>query len=145
MLKKISLILFSTLLLLTACHKKAMVQSNDAAADGLDKVIVDAKADMTATGNLYHIDSIRIQGNVLSAFVNYSGGCKEHSFELISNGIYDKSNPPQIALCLKHKSNEDMCRKLIMRELKFNISSIKIKGKKSLVVNLGSEHVTYTY
>jgi hypothetical protein len=141
---KFFLILLS-LTLIVSCHKKAIVKSNEDAIAGIDNIFVDASADISSTGAMYRIDSVKIIRDVLSVFVNYSGGCKEHHFDLISNGVYTKSSPPQIALCLKHINNEDMCRKLIMKELKFNISKIKCKGSKSLLVKIGEQSVEYIY
>jgi hypothetical protein len=85
-----------------------------------------------------------VNENILSVYVNYSGGCKPHVFDLVSNGMYSKSLPPQISVCLKHANNGDACRKLIMRELKFDISKLKYAGNKTVVVKLGDKEVNYT-
>ncbi len=109
----------------------------------MKNVTVDAQADMSTTGAAYNVDSISVEGDVLSVFVNYSGGCKEHSFELLSNGMYAKSLPPQISVCLKHTNNEDNCRKLVMQELKFNIAALHYKGNGATIVKLGDKKVTF--
>ncbi len=146
-------IIASTLIMISvlslACHKKAMKQSGDSApkaeAKTAQEVKVDPAADMAATGSAYKLDSIALKGDVLSVFLNYSGGCKDHSFELVSNGMYAKSMPPQLSLCLKHTGNDDMCKKLVMQELKFDISKIKYKGSNSLTVKLGEQSAIYNY
>lgn len=132
------------LILVTACHNKSMTQSADTTPK-TNEVKIDPATDMSATGAAYRLDSLSLNGDVLSVFVNYSGGCKEHTFELISNGMYAKSMPPQISLCLKHTNNEDMCKKLVVQELKFNISKIKYERSKSLVVRLGDKGLNYNY
>jgi len=139
-----------------SCHKKQMVVSaekpaattsapmDNKATGTVKNVTVDAQADMMNTGASYSIDSLGINGDILSVFVNYSGGCKDHSFELLSNGMYAKSLPPQIAVCLKHINNDDACRKLVMEELKFNVSAIKYKGSNgTTIIKLGDKQVTY--
>ncbi len=139
--------------LISACHKKAMnhscnknnipVATNNVSSE-IKNVIVDPTINMTDKGASYIIDSMKVKGDILSLFVNYSGGCKTHSFELFSDGAYAKSLPPQISICLKHNSNEDACRQLISQELKFNISKLKYTGQNTVLINLGNkQHVYY--
>jgi hypothetical protein len=153
-MKKI-IILFSGAILFSAysCHKKAMVKKESASApqsnssgqvDEIRKATVDAAADMGTTGSPYKVDSLSITGDVLSVFVNYSGGCKEHSFKLLSNGMYAKSMPPQLSLCLQHSGNDDQCRKLVMQELKFDVSDLRYKSGNTVILKIGDKKVNYT-
>lgn len=137
-------------LLFYSCHKKQITQAtnektgvNQAEIPEIKNAVVNAEADMTNTGAMYTVDSMKIDNDVLSVFVNYSGGCKDHSFDLYSNGMYAKSLPPQLSLCLKHTNNGDACRKLIMKELKFNVSNLKYAGKNTVILKLGDKRVTY--
>lgn len=142
-------------LLFYGCHKKQITQTtntsspsekngvNQTAIPEIKNAIVNTEIDMTNTGGMYTVDSMKIDNDVLSVFVNYSGGCKEHSFDLYSNGMYAKSLPPQLSLCLKHTNNGDACRKLIIKELKFNISNLKYAGKNTVILKLGDKRVTY--
>ncbi len=144
-MKKYCFTAFLFLCLLTsACHKKLITQPVESIPK-TEEVKVDAGADLSATGAAYRIDSIGIVGDVLFVFVNYSGGCNEHSFELISNGKYAKSLPPQLSLCLKHSNNGDMCKKLVSQELKFDISKIKYQASKALEIKLGDKSINYNY
>ncbi|MGZ4061154.1 MAG: hypothetical protein ACXVPU_19135, partial [Bacteroidia bacterium] len=97
-----------------------------------------------STGSPYNVDSLAVNGDILSIFVNYGGGCKEHTFELVSDGMYSKSLPPQISVCLKHTNNSDNCRKLVMRELKFNISKLKYTGSKTVTIKLVDKQINYS-
>jgi hypothetical protein len=147
--------LFLSSVLFIGCHKKPLNKTADrsatvektenkqAASPEVKSAIVDAGTDMAASGAMYNVDSMTINNDTLSIFVNYSGGCKEHTFDLYSNGMYAKSLPPQLSLCLKHTNNGDACRKLIMKELKFNVSNLKYAGKKTVVLKLGENKVTY--
>ena len=93
-----------------------------------------------------NIDTAYISKNILVIKIKYSGGCKEHSFELKSDGNFAKSNPPQISAYLLHNSNDDACRSLQSKELKFNIVSLKNKDKKPVIINLNNEQkIKYNY
>lgn len=155
---KLSGIFFLASVLFFSCHKKQINQSNASSAAATNEKTdkkpasvqpeiksaqVSAEADMVNTGAMYNVDSMRVNNDTLSVFVNYSGGCKEHSFDLYSNGMFAKSMPPQLSLCLKHTSNEDGCRKLIIQELKFNINNLKYPGKNTVVLKLGNKKVLY--
>ena len=140
--------------LLMACHKKEIskkaipiitAEQNTKKAIVKD-VIIDKELDIVNTGSPISIDSAQIHGNEISFFVNYSGGCKEHTFELYSNGNYSKSLPPQLSVFLKHNNNEDNCRELISRELIFNITKLKYQGKNTVVLKFGDKkQIKYTY
>jgi hypothetical protein len=152
-MKKIIVLLFGTALIAaSSCHKKAMVKESGPTPETaspqqmneVKKATVDAGADMGSTGSAYKIDSLAISGNILSVFVNYSGGCKEHSFELVSNGMYAKSMPPQLSLCLKHSGNDDQCKKLVMQELKFDVSELRYKPGNTVVLKIGDKKINYT-
>ncbi len=152
-------VLFISATLFSSCHKKQINQTTsspasvaveptkppqEAALPEIKNAIVDAETDMANTGAMYTVDSIKINNDTLSVFVNYSGGCKEHSFDLYSNGMYAKSLPPQLSLCLKHTNNGDACRKLVMKELKFTINNLKYPGKNTVVLKLGDKKATYS-
>lgn len=146
--------LFLSMLLFVGCHKKDInkTSSSSTVSDSKKQIalpeiknaIVDTELDISNMGAMYSVDSLRINKDTLSVFVNYSGGCKEHVFDLYSNGNYAKSLPPQLSLFLKHNSNDDACRELIMKELKFNVSNLKYPGKNTVILKLGSNKITYT-
>ena len=127
-----------------SCQKKIAKNSDSTTkTNTIKNVIIDTQTDISNTGANYAIDSLKINGDVLSVFVNYSGGCKTHSFDLVSNGMYAKSLPPQLTLCLRHTANDDNCRKLVMEELKFNIAKAQSPGSKKLLIKLGDKQVMY--
>ena len=130
-----------------ACHKgtrkSTTTEGSTSESKNIGNVVVDSKVDILNTGSPYKVDSLTISGDVLSVFVNYSGGCQEHSFELLSSGMHLKSLPPQIVVCLRHTNNDDTCRKLILQELKFNISALKYKGSDNTIVVIGDKQISY--
>lgn len=67
--------------------------------------------------------------------VEYGGGCKEHVFKLITNGMLKKSMPPQCTLYIEHESNDDMCRAMLRQKLSFYIGNLAKNGE-TIVVQL---------
>jgi hypothetical protein len=142
-MKKI--ILFLTLFTIASCHNKSTTKtSSGSGPEKINKVIVDPEVDMTSTGAYYKVDSLFINENILSVLVSYSGGCKDHSFQLFSDGMYAKSIPPQLSLSLKHIANDDQCKKIIKQELKFDVSDLKYKGNNTVILKIGNKKVSYS-
>jgi hypothetical protein len=142
-----------SIILFSACHHKEMAKTTDAVkttnvanpVSATKEVTIDPSADMAATGAMYQNTGFEIKGDTLVLTVQYSGGCKEHNWELVSNGMYAKSLPPQISVCLKHTNNGDACRELKIQELKFNISKLKNPSGKTVVVKMGENSARYSY
>ena len=143
--------IFSTLLcvlILGSCHPK-LVQTNNTAVSKknepgyIKSIIIDAKASSVEPGDAFAVDSLKINSDTLSLFVNYGGGCKEHSFDLYSSGAMAKSLPPQITMILKHNGHDDKCKMQIIQELKFNIAQLKKSGYEEIVLRIGDLRVSY--
>ena len=139
---KLSIILFFSFLLSTSCNtrknqQKSIIEKNQKMTILLEPTvdnsftIPDGKPD-------YIIQSAEIKDSVLTINLSYTGGCKDHNFELMFNGMYMKSLPRKASLYLKHKSNGDICKKLILLELKYNLSSILGEAKQAANFNLYS-------
>lgn len=73
-----------------------------------------------------NILNVTLEGDLLALDVSYSGGCEEHSFELLGNPYLMKSFPPKRGVQLYHNSNGDSCRELIEETLLFNISILGV-------------------
>ncbi len=67
----------------------------------------------------------RIDGNVLQLDVRYGGGCLEHDFWLAASSFFMESQPPQVAVMLSHDGHGDLCRALIFRTLRFDLSPLR--------------------
>ncbi|MFZ6052692.1 hypothetical protein [Halocola ammonii] len=96
----------------------------------------------------YDIDSIWMAGDTIHIKVQYGGGCEEHEFKLMTNGDYAKSMPPQMTLHLEHENNNDRCRALIMKELKFDLKPIRNPSAENLLIRINglqNDPVTYSY
>ena len=79
----------------------------------------------------FTILSTKIKKDRLTLIVQYGGGCKEHSFKLFTNGLFQKKSPPRLKLFLEHNFNDDFCKKMVRDTLIFNVENGKYPGKES--------------
>jgi len=85
----------------------------------------------------YSIVNAFIDGDILNLDVTYSGGCKEHSFELIGSGQLLKSYPPQRNVLLVHQANGDDCRELMGERIMFNVKNLASENKEVMLIIKG--------
>ncbi len=73
------------------------------------------------------IESVELQGNTLVARVTHSGGCREHSYELLWNGTFQGSatGEAQAELVLAHDAHGDMCKALLTRTASFDLTPLQ--------------------
>ncbi|MBE9210586.1 hypothetical protein IQ244_29610 [Nostoc sp. LEGE 06077] len=76
-------------------------------------------------GDSFSLSNSRIVGKQLKIDVSYSGGCKQHDFNLYWNGAYQESFPPQVRMRLVHDAKKDTCEKLIKETLVFDIQNLQ--------------------
>lgn len=110
-MKQFSLIIF-LLTLLVSCNTSEQVL-----------IINEAYTPTSETEIEYKIESHRLDGDSLTLYVEYNGKCRNHKFELISNGMYLKSNPPKLHLNLTHIHNTKSCNEPVKDSVSFDISS----------------------
>lgn len=123
--------------------KNASTEMNNSNSE-IESVLLQKELNISELNSNYKIDSIALDNDILSVFVNYSGGCQKHKFELLFNGMYAKSLPPQTTLYLNHISNDDLCKKLIFQEVRFNIASILNEKYTEIYVTVGEFKIKYT-
>ncbi len=76
----------------------------------------------------FRLDSAYVDGDWLMMHVGYSGGCKDHDFnlwKLPANAL----DPPPVELALSHEDHGDMCEAYIQRWLAFSLFPLREKGK----------------
>lgn len=76
----------------------------------------------------FHLDSAYVEGDFLFMRVGYSGGCREHEFNLWRlppNALV----PPPVELALSHDANGDMCEAYLTEWLIFSLVPIRETGK----------------
>lgn len=76
-------------------------------------------------GAHYDIENAELSGNQLHITISYSGGCKEHEFNLYHNKMISKSMPPILNIFLTHENNGDECEQYITKEIIFDVSTLE--------------------
>ena len=157
-MKKIVLLSSAILVLFTsACKpKKALVQDEGddlsgmmMAVKGNDGLIeVDKTYLGPAKGDPFTITDMSVVGDSLYVAVQYSGGCKEHAFSMITHGNFLKSLPPKMPLFLEHNGNQDNCRSLKTEKLAFDLKPLRSPQTKKIKVFVNDQQdkaVDYEY
>ena len=91
------------------------------------------------------IEKVALEGNILTIKVSYSGGCKDHEFELVGNKMITKSLPPKRGIFLYHNGNGDHCREHVTEELQFDITVFAYLDQEILIRLQGWEpYISYT-
>ena len=122
--------------------ESAVQDAVDAARDAAEKAVDQAveqpivKMGYEASTDPFTIKTARIEGEVLIIEVSYSGGCKEHDFQLFTDGMLMKSLPPKQTFFLKHASNADFCKKMVHDTLRYDLSGISAGNAKELKIIL---------
>jgi len=76
-------------------------------------------------GEHYDIENAELSGNQLHITIAYSGGCKEHEFNLYHNKMMSKSIPPILNIFLTHENNGDECEQYITKTIIFDVSTLE--------------------
>lgn len=101
------------------------------------------------TSDPIKIDSVQIKGNKMIVSVSYTGGCGNHIFNLIGSSQIAKSMPPIRTVKLFHTSENDNCKKMITRNLHFDISELAYKKEAGSEIYLAvegvNEKIKYTF
>lgn len=73
-----------------------------------------------------NIDTAYIEGNNLHISIGHSGGCEEHTYQLLMFPITCATPPlPKPVFWLSHNANGDMCEAYLRDTLCFNISALR--------------------
>tara|TARA_R110001583_G_scaffold57921_7_gene173085 strand:- start:3030 stop:3551 length:522 start_codon:yes stop_codon:yes gene_type:complete len=76
------------------------------------------------TGEFYSINNAERKGDFIAINLSYSGGCKQHDFEIIWDGIVYTDDPCHMNLILIHNSNNDNCEALITEVININLKEL---------------------
>ena len=101
----------------------------------------------TFTQTPFTFVDVVLKGDTLIAKVQYSGGCGNHQFEIEKSGFLMKSLPPKQPIKITHRSDEDSCRALILKELKLYIGDFRgtPNGTTVLLVEHWNQQLIYSY
>ena len=75
-------------------------------------------------GDTFVINSAKKEGDFLKVNLSYAGGCKQHSFEIIWNGIIYTDKPCFINLLITHNGNSDLCEAYITETIAINLKEL---------------------
>jgi len=96
--------------------------------------------------------SHRVEGDTLALEVQYGGGCREHRFALLIDPAFMESHPVQVAARLAHDADGDLCRALLTRTLRYDLTPLREHftasygpGRGAVVIGLGGRRITYTF
>ena len=89
-----------------------------------DAVIIDDSTN-TWDSDEFVLGQAVITNDTLDVTVSYSGGCKDHIFNLVSSGMFLESDPVQMPLVLIHNANNDPCEAWITEDYSFDLTPIK--------------------
>jgi hypothetical protein len=83
------------------------------------------------------IKEATVRADSLELVVNYGGGCRAHSFLLLSDAAWMESFPVQVGVRLAHDAEGDSCRALLSRILRFDLSPLRAAYNSSYQTTTG--------
>jgi hypothetical protein len=135
-------ILFAVAACLGACLSGCVSQESSPtaltapAAEDPPDVVIDPGAGFHTLLDDTRIRKFAVEGNLLTMDLEFSGGCREHEFEAITNGGFLESLPPQLRVFVRHDANEDPCDALVRERVAFDLTPIAELIKESLADDL---------
>jgi hypothetical protein len=92
------------------------------------------------------LKGVELQGDTLVARVMHSGGCKQHAYELLWNGGFQKSaaGEAQVELVLAHDANGDSCEALLNRTASFDLGPLKQRWREQNKSEHGAVELRFT-
>jgi hypothetical protein len=90
------------------------------------------------------------EGDCIQLKLSYSGGCKEHDFDLYWDGSWEKTKPPVAHLHLSHNANGDACEAIKSAKLGYNLKPLRDPNGGQVIVDIHAQgvplvRVNYSY
>lgn len=135
---------------LMGCKSKKNAMTMDIKPDQPETTKITAEiGNYDTTSAAIEIKNVKIEGNKMLIDVAYSGGCQDHSFQVVGSPVIAKSMPPIRSVRLIHFNNNDNCRAYIMKTLEVDIKALSDRQKAGSVIYLTlegwEERLTYTF
>jgi len=107
--------------------------------DGTDGIILGENENTESFKfDRYKLNDIKIVGDSISINLSYSGGCRNHVFNLIAKNYFGDTASPIAELHLSHNSNFDPCDQYVTEDCTFNLLPLKYEFIKMHGVKTGS-------
>jgi hypothetical protein len=71
--------------------------------------------------DIYNLESASLEGSAVRLAVSYTGGCKEHRFELLALDWFVRSGELHVDLLLTHDARNDACKAIVRESLDFSL------------------------
>lgn len=71
----------------------------------------------------FSIKKVKREDRKLTIDVSYAGGCQEHGFEVVWDGVVNLSNPRIVNLVLKQDRHGDTCEALVEDKIEIDLRS----------------------
>lgn len=72
----------------------------------------------------FSITDVKIDGDQLSLAVQYSGGCRPHTFRLVSTFV-EEGRPFRASLRLYHNAHSDPCDEVVRNVIDFDLTALR--------------------
>jgi len=83
--------------------------------------------------NTFIMDTVYVKEKTIYLDILYTGGCKEHDFNLYCTDPVVKTNPPGCDIYLSHDAEGDSCTREIHTVLKYDLSSLDQYDEERLI------------
>ncbi|UCE12547.1 MAG: hypothetical protein JSV04_10160 [Candidatus Heimdallarchaeota archaeon] len=146
-------LLFSILFVLVMANTGLLTGSPLTRNDqSVPPVLLDDSLFQNAPRDAYAIINIKLENEILTIKVSYSGGCVKHEFSLISSSTFMESYPVQLNIVLSHDAHDDSCDAILIKILSYDLSPMRLAYQQayletsgSIVLNLEGFAETLTY
>lgn len=81
-----------------------------------------------------YIHEAFVDGDCLQIKLSYSGGCQEHTIDLARMHPWTASSSTVSTFEIRHNANGDMCEAFFTRELRYDLTPLRLEGKKEFVL-----------
>jgi len=88
--------------------------------------------------NRYKLNEIKVVRDSIIINLSYSGGCRDHVFNLIANNYFGDSTEPHAKLVLSHDNKMDPCEAYLTEKQFFNLLPLKYEYMKLFGKEIGS-------
>ena len=149
-MKNITLFVLSVVLLSCGTRKNVTKdEQSDSTEKPKETMIIATLGEFSKTSDPITISSVQVDGNFMTIEVTYSGGCGDHSFQMIGSSMIAKLLPPIRAIQLVHNANKDECKKMMIQTIKVDLSALAYKKESGSEIYLTlegwKEKVKYTF